>query len=162
MGHRNYAILHYLVNKGCISSSISNAGITEIIDLYFQLCSIEMNTQALAVIGGTLANGGINTFTKHQVFTPQTVQNMLSLMLMCGMYDYSGQWAFDVGLPAKSGVSGTILVVIPGVGGLAMWAPLLDTYGNSVKGIKFMKQLQIHSATVNHLLRNMKAEEQTV
>ncbi|KAL5265899.1 hypothetical protein ACHWQZ_G006528 [Mnemiopsis leidyi] len=139
-GHRNYAIGHYLLNKGCIDAS-STGRLMEILELYFQLCSIEVDTRTVAAMGATLANGGKNVFTGEEVLSKNTVQNMLSLMYSCGMYDYSGEWSFEIGLPAKSGVSGVIMVILPNLGSLAMWSPPLDHYGNSVRGLGFTRNL---------------------
>lgn len=137
-GHRNYAIGYYLKDKGCLTAETN---LTDTLELYFQLCSIETDVSAMSVIAGALANGGRNVFTGEQIISEEVVQNMLTLMFSCGMYDYSGEWAFEIGLPAKSGVSGVIMVVIPNIGGIAMWSPLLDRYGNSVRGVKFTKEL---------------------
>lgn len=93
------------------------------------------------MIAATLANGGICPITEKKVIDSRAVRNVLSLMHSCGMYDYSGQFAFYVGLPAKSGVSGCTLVVIPNVGGLGLFSPPLDTYGNSVRSLQFCHEL---------------------
>lgn len=111
--------------------------IFEILEFYFQTCSIEMNCRQLSILASTLANGGINPITNEKVFDPENVKNCLSIMNSCGMYDYSGEWAFKVGIPAKSGVGGGIFLVIPGVMGLATFSPRLDKNGNSVRGIDF-------------------------
>ena len=84
-----------------------------------------------------MANGGICPISGEVVATPETVNDTLALMRSCGMYDYSGQFEFSVGIPAKSGVSGAILVVVPNVLGMAMFSPPLDMLGNSVRGLKF-------------------------
>jgi glutaminase len=109
--------------------------------LYFQCCSIQTTAEGQAVIGSTLAAGGRCSLTDKQCFSGAHVRNCLSLMLSCGMYDYSGEWAYKIGLPAKSGVSGCLMVVIPNVGGLSIYSPPLDTLGNTVRGIEFCKQL---------------------
>ena len=110
-------------------------------DFYFQLCSLEVTCDSVAVMASTLANGGICPITNEKVLHSQAVREVLSLMHSCGMYDYSGQFAFRVGLPAKSGVSGCLLVVVPNVMGLSTWSPPLDTYGNSVRGVQFCSHL---------------------
>jgi len=117
------------------------ADLIENLEFYFQCCSLEMTAQTLSVVAATLANGGLCPLTGDQVLTPRTVQSCLSLMLSCGMYDYSGEWAFRIGLPAKSGVSGVVLTVVPGVMGVCTWAPRLDPQGNSVRGIDFNRRL---------------------
>lgn len=111
------------------------------LEFYFQCCSIEMNTEQLAVVAATLANGGVCPATGKRIFHPKTVQHCLSLMYSCGMYDFSGEFAFSIGLPAKSGVSGAIMIVVPNVGGICTWSPRLDKQGNSVRGIAFCKKL---------------------
>lgn len=111
------------------------------LEFYFQCCSLETTADALSVVAATLANGGLCPLTGEQVLSAETVQSCLSLMLSSGMYDYSGEWAFRIGLPAKSGVSGVVLTVIPNVMGVCTWSPRLDAQGNSVRGIEFCKKL---------------------
>ena len=93
----------------------------EILELYFQLCSITATSKDMSVMAATLANGGLNPLTGESVFSPEHVSKTLSLMMACGMYDYSGQWSFEVGVPAKSGVAGCVFSVIPNVCGIAVW-----------------------------------------
>jgi hypothetical protein len=111
------------------------------LELYFQCCSIQTTAEGQAIIGATLASGGRCALTDQQCFSGAHVRNCLSLMLSCGMYDYSGEWAYKIGLPAKSGVSGCLMVVIPNVGGLSIYSPPLDALGNTVRGIEFCKRL---------------------
>uniref|UniRef100_A0A672N2X0 glutaminase n=1 Tax=Sinocyclocheilus grahami TaxID=75366 RepID=A0A672N2X0_SINGR len=92
-------------------------------------------------MAATLANGGFCPITGERVLNPEAVRDTLSLMHSCGMYDFSGQFAFHVGLPAKSGVSGGILLVVPNVMGIMCWSPPLDKLGNSVRGIQFCTDL---------------------
>jgi hypothetical protein len=89
----------------------------------------------------TLANDGIHPETGAQVVDAEIVRDMLAVALTCGMYDYSGEWAFSVGIPAKSGVGGGIVGVLPGVGGLAVYSPRLDEHGNSVRGLRVFEEL---------------------
>jgi glutaminase len=89
----------------------------------------------LAVMGATLANGAVNPFTGERALPRERVRDLLSVMYTCGMYDAAGQWAYEVGVPAKSGVSGGILAVVPGKLGIGVFSPGLDVYGNSVRGI---------------------------
>merc|ERR1719215_2366208 len=102
---------------------------------------MEVNTESLAVMGATLANGGLCPINNDKVLRPDIVRDVLSLMYSCGMYNYSGQFAFQVGLPAKSGVSGGIMLVIPNLMGIALYSPPLDSLGNSVRGIQFCQEL---------------------
>jgi glutaminase len=111
------------------------------LELYFQCCSIQTCAEGQAAIGATLAAGGRCPLTDEPVFSGAHVRNCLSLMLSCGMYDYSGEWAYSIGLPAKSGVSGVLMVVVPGVGGLSVYSPPLDALGNTVRGIAFCRRL---------------------
>lgn len=115
--------------------------IEDTLNLYFQVCSIEANARKMAIIAATMANGGVNPLTGTKIFEEQTVYNSLSLMKSCGMYDYSGEWSYTVGIPAKSGVGGCIFLVIPKVMGIAIFSPRLDERGNSVRGIESSKLL---------------------
>jgi glutaminase len=115
--------------------------IQDALELYFSTCSLEMNCRELAMAAATLANGGICPVTQERVLQRATVRNCLSLMQMCGMYDYSGEFCFHIGLPAKSGVGGAILLVVPGLMGVCIWSPRLDRVGNSVRGIEVAKRL---------------------
>ncbi|XP_077368771.1 glutaminase kidney isoform, mitochondrial-like [Festucalex cinctus] len=137
-GDRNYAIGYYLKEKKCFPENID---MSDALDFYFQLCSIEMTCESGSVMAATLANGGICPTTGERVLSTAAVRNTLSLMHSCGMYDFSGQFAFRVGLPAKSGVSGAVLLVVPNVMGMMCWSPSLDRLGNSVRGIHFCQEL---------------------
>ncbi len=103
------------------------------LDLYTRQCSVGITTQQLAIMGGTIANAGTNPITKEQVFNPTLSPNIVSMMATVGLYENSGDWMFSTGMPAKSGVGGGILGVVPGVMGIAAFAPMLDEVGNSVK-----------------------------
>ena len=104
------------------------------VDVYTKECSVGVNALQLARMGATLANGGINPATGEQVIKRENVPEILSAMMMAGLYDGSGGWAWHVGLPAKSGVGGGLVAVVPGKGAIAVFAPPLDEAGNSVKG----------------------------
>lgn len=135
---RNFALGYFMREKKAFPPE---AELLDVLEFYFQCCSIETTTRSMAIIASTLANGGVCPLTNVQVFQPGHVKNCLSLMLSCGMYDFSGEFAFSVGIPAKSGVSGAIMLAIPNVGGITVWSPLLDELGNSVRGIEFCKRL---------------------
>lgn len=130
-GHRNRAIAHLMRNFGMIDERID-----EILDLYFQQCSILVTCRDLATMAATLANGGVNPRTGAQALDRRYIRDVLSVMYTCGMYDYSGEWAYTVGLPAKSGVGGGIIAVVPGRLGVAVFSPPLDERGNSVRGVR--------------------------
>lgn len=106
----------------------------EALDLYTKQCALDVSAHDLAVMGATLADGGYNPVTKDQVVSPETCHYTLAAMLTAGMYETSGEWLFEVGLPGKSGIGGGIVTVSPGKGGLGTFAPPLDAAGNSVKG----------------------------
>jgi glutaminase len=135
-GHRNRAIAHLLRNFGSLSPRID-----ESLDLYFQQCSVLVTSRDLATMAATLANGGVNPLTGETALRPENVRHVLSVMYSCGMYDSAGEWAFEVGLPAKSGVSGGVLAVVPGQGGIGVFSPPLDGSGNSVRGVAVCREL---------------------
>ena len=142
-GHRNRAIAHMLLNSGVIDGDPE-----EILDVYFKQCSITVTCKDIAVMAATLANQGKNPVTGVQAVNKNYVHNILSIMSSCGMYDSSGAWTYDIGLPAKSGVGGGIVAVLPGKSALAVFSPRLDSFGNSVRGIKvcerFSQDLGLH------------------
>jgi glutaminase len=135
---RNFALGYSMRESGAFRPGTD---LTQTLEFFFQCCSIEVDAQMLAVAAASLANAGVCPLTEDPVFTPGTVQSCLSLMSSCGMYDFSGEFAFTIGVPAKSGVSGAVLLVIPGVMGIVVWSPRLDEHGNSVRGIEFCRQL---------------------
>jgi glutaminase len=105
----------------------------ESVDIYTKQCSVGVNATQLARMGATLANNGVNPLTGEQIIKREDIPHILSTMTMAGLYDGSGGWAWHVGLPAKSGVGGGIVAVVPGKGAIAVFAPPLDEAGNSVK-----------------------------
>lgn len=135
-GHRNRAIGYLLVNCGAAKQPIEPA-----LDLYFKQCSILVTASDLARMGATLANIGENPVSGQQVFDLRAVRDTLSVMFSCGMYDYSGNWALDVGIPAKSGVGGGILGVVNRQVGIGTFSPRLDQMGNSVRGLQVFRKL---------------------
>lgn len=135
-GHRNRAMAHLMRNFGMVSERFEDS-----LELYFQQCSIMVTAHDLAVMGATLANAGLNPITQQRAIKSENVKYLLSSMLTCGMYDFAGEWAFRVGIPAKSGVGGGITAVIPGVGGIGCYSPRLDAKGNSVRGVKACTEL---------------------
>jgi glutaminase len=108
----------------------------ESVDIYTKQCSVGVNAEQLARMGATLANNGRNPATGEQVIKQEDIPHILSTMMMAGLYDGSGGWAWNVGLPAKSGVGGGIVAIVPGKGAIAVFAPPLDEAGNSVKAQK--------------------------
>ena len=135
---RNFALAHYMREVGAFPAGTD---IFKTLELYFAACSVATTAESMATIAATFANGGICPPTGTRVFADATVKNCLSMMYSCGMYDYSGEFAFRVGMPAKSGVSGAIFAVVPNVMGIAVWSPRLDTYSNSVRGVEFLTKL---------------------
>lgn len=135
-GHRNRAIAYMMLNTGMIARPPAEA-----LDVYFRQCAIAVTCRDLAVMAATLANDGVNPLTGETALGRAEVRDVLTVMSSCGMYDYAGQWAFEVGVPAKSGVSGAIIAVAPGQMGLAVFSPPLDRFGNSVRGIEACKAI---------------------
>lgn len=135
---QNFALAYFMRQRGAFPEGID---LIETLEFYFQCCSIEMTTESMSMVAATFANGGICPLTEERVFEPDTVQKCLSLMSSCGMYDFSGEWAFSIGIPAKSGVSGAVIAVIPNVMGICAWSPPLDEIGNSVRGVSFFREL---------------------
>jgi len=138
-GHRNRALAHLMYHFGMIDGKIDEA-----LDSYFQQCSILVNCCDLAVMAATLANKGVNPVTSDRAITTEYIRDVLSVMYTCGMYNFAGEWAYKVGIPAKSGVSGGIIAVVPNQVGIAVFSPLLDIHGNSVRGIKVCEELSRH------------------
>lgn len=162
-GHRNRAIAWMLTNF----DKMDLANNMETLELYFLQCSILITARDLAVMGATLANMGVNPLTQENVFEMSCIQDVLSVMFTCGMYDYAGEWAFRVGIPAKSGVGGGILGVVNRQLGIGTFSPRLDERGNSVRGIKvctdLSEELGLHAFNfMNHgsnFLKTMLDEE---
>ena len=121
----NFALAYLMKSRGAFPNN-SKIDLKETLEFYFQCCSLEADCDFMSVVAGTLANGGVCPLTGEVVLKPDTVKEVLSLMASCGMYDYSGEYCFNVGLPSKSGVSGAVLTVIPGVMGVCTYAPPLD------------------------------------
>jgi glutaminase len=130
-GHRNRAIGHLLRNADVLDDPVDDA-----LELYFKQCSIAVDCRDLALIAATLANGGVNPATRQRAVASEHVGAILSVMTTCGMYDFAGEWVVRVGMPAKSGVGGGIIAVLPGQLGIGVFSPALDARGNSVRGVK--------------------------
>ena len=133
-GHRNRAIAHLLLSVGAISEPVE-----EVLDVYFKQCSISVTAIDLALMGATVANLGTDPRTGREVFDFRAVRDTQAVMFTCGMYDYSGNWAYDVGVPAKSGVGGGIMGILNRQLGIGSYSPRLDRNGNSVRGIGSFK-----------------------
>src|SRR6185295_8447119 len=148
-GHRNRAIGHMLRNFDIVDDP------EDALDLYFRQCSIAVDCRDLSLMAATLANGGVNPLTGERAVHDDYVESILSVMTTCGMYDYAGEWVYWVGMPAKSGVGGGILAVLPGQLAIAVFSPPLDARGNSVRGVAVCKEL---SRELNlHFLRAPRA-----
>lgn len=135
-GHRNRAIAWMMLSAGMIEREPE-----EVLDLYFRQCSLAVTCGDLAVMGATLANDGVNPLTGMRALAEEYVPDVLTVMNSCGMYNYAGQWAYEIGLPAKSGVSGAILAIIPGQGAIAVFSPPIDPRGNSVRGVAACRRI---------------------
>lgn len=138
-GHRNRAIAHLLLANEALAVPADDA-----LDLYFRQCSINVTASDLARMGATFANMGTAPGTRMPAFDLAAVRSTLAVMFTCGMYDYAGHWAFDVGIPAKSGVGGGIVGVVNRQLGIASYSPRLDKKGNSVRSVGAFHSLSEH------------------
>lgn len=134
-GNRNRAMGYFLKGEGLISGDVE-----EVLDIYFKQCSIEVTAVDLAKIGLFLAKGGVLS-TGERVVSEHIATIAKTLMVTCGMYDGSGEFAIKVGIPSKSGVGGGILSVVPGKMGIGVFGPSLDTKGNSIAGIALLEEI---------------------
>jgi glutaminase len=134
--YRNQSIARLLQSYGRIYLDPAQA-----VDLYTKQCSLNVSAKDLAVMGATLADGGVNPITKERIVDASVCHYALAVMTTAGLYETSGDWLFDIGLPGKSGIGGGIVTVSPGKGGLGTFAPPLDSAGNSVKGQLVAKYL---------------------
>lgn len=142
-GHRNRAIGWLLRNFGILDEDPH-----DILETYFQQCALRVTCRDLALMGATLANQGVQPLTRRRAIRAEHVDNVLGVMATCGMYDWSGEWIYRVGLPAKSGVGGGILAVLPGQLGIGVYSPPLDAQGNSLRGLRvctdLSRELSLH------------------
>jgi glutaminase len=133
---RNRSIAQFLLSVNSIYCDPMEA-----VDLYTRQCSLNVSAKDLAVMGATLADGGVNPVTKERIVDPAICHYALAVMTTAGLYETSGDWLYSIGLPGKSGIGGGIVTVSPGKGGLGTFAPPLDAAGNSVKGQLVAKYL---------------------
>jgi glutaminase len=133
-GFRNASLAHLMKSFGNLNNDVNT-----VLDVYFQQCSVEMTPQQLSRAFLYLANNGTDPISKKQFLTPPQAKRVNALMLTCGHYDASGDFAFSVGLPGKSGVGGGIVAIIPGKMAIAVYSPELNEYGNSLVGTKALE-----------------------
>jgi glutaminase len=154
-GDRNRAIAYMMRGLGMLDDDGES-----VLDLYFRQCAVRVTCNQLALMGATLANAGVNPVTGVRALDAEYVPDVLSVMSTCGMYDYSGEWVYRVGLPAKSGVSGGVLAILPGQLAVAVYSPRLDARGNSVRGLHVCERIS-HDHSL-HLLRVHSPSRQVV
>jgi glutaminase len=135
-GHRNRSLAYFMKSIGVIEREVE-----EILDVYFKQCSIEANCRDIARIGAMLANDGVLPWTGERIVSREAARIVKTIMVTCGMYDASGEFAVHIGIPAKSGVGGGILASVPARMGIGVYGPALDKKGNSIGGIKVLESL---------------------
>jgi glutaminase len=135
-GNRNRSLAYFMKSTGVIESNVE-----EVLDVYFKQCSIEMTCKEIARIGAMLANNGVLPWSGETVIPRSVARIIKTIMVTCGLYDASGQFAVEVGIPAKSGVGGGILATVPGRMGIGVIGPALDSKGNSIGGRKVLEEL---------------------
>ncbi len=135
VGYRNFALCYYIKSLGNIENNP-----VEVLDFYFKLCSIELSCKTLAYVFSFLANDGIALHNQKQILSEIHTKRINAVMQTCGFYDESGEFAFRVGLPGKSGVGGGIVAIMPNHYSIAVWSPKLNEKGNSYRGMKFLEE----------------------
>ncbi|GAB6106182.1 glutaminase A [Fusibacter bizertensis] len=135
-GYRNRSMAYFLKDFGNIEGDVD-----EVLEIYFKQCSIEVTTRDLAYIGALLARDGVDIVTGERIFSARYSRIVKSYMATCGMYDGSGEFAINVGFPAKSGVGGGIMCTVLGQMGIGVFGPALDRKGNSIAGLKLLESL---------------------
>ncbi|MCF0149189.1 MAG: glutaminase A [Clostridium sp.] len=135
-GNRNRALAYFMKSTGVLEGDVE-----EILELYFKQCSIELTAKDLARFGAVLANDGVIPWTNEKIIPKEICRIVKTIMVTCGMYDASGEFAVNVGIPAKSGVGGGILATVPRNYGIGIFGPSLDEKGNSIAGLKLIKDL---------------------
>lgn len=133
--HRNLAIAHMLRSRDVLTEDPR-----KVVAGYVRQCAVVVTTRDLAMMAATLANRGVNPLTNEQVVSGEVVRHVLSVMFTCGMYDAAGDWATQVGIPAKSGVGGGLIGALPGQVGIATFSPRLDEHGHSVRGVSLFER----------------------
>lgn len=133
--HRNLAIAHMLRSHDILTEDPR-----AVVDGYIRQCAVLVTTRDLAMMAATLANHGLNPLTGERVVEESVIRQVLSVMATCGMYDAAGDWATQVGIPAKSGVAGGLIGALPGQVGIATFSPRLDVHGNSVRGVQLFER----------------------
>lgn len=134
-GYRNYALANYLKSFGNLQNDVE-----EVLDFYFNLCSIKLSCKALSRLFLHLANQGFHPVSQKQVLSKSNTKRINAIMGTCGFYDEAGEFAYRVGLPGKSGVGGGIIAVHPGQYAIAVYSPKLNPKGNSARGMKFLER----------------------
>lgn len=135
-GARNRSLAYYMKSTGILTGDVE-----EVLDAYFRICSMNVTCVDLARIASVIANDGISPLTGETIFTPYIAKRLRTVMCLCGMYDESGEYAVDVGVPSKSGVGGGILSAVPNRMGIAIFSPALNQKGSSVAGWRAMELL---------------------
>lgn len=135
-GHRNRALAYFMKSTGVIETDVE-----EVLDVYFKQCSMEGTCKDIARIGAMLANDGVLPWSGERIIPRHVARIVKTIMVTCGLYDASGQFAVEIGVPAKSGVGGGILAAVPGRMGIGVLSPALDARGNSIAGLKALEEL---------------------
>ena len=154
---RNYALANFMKAENTFPLSVdSHHSLAQSVEFYLRICSCRVSTPLLANAAATYANYGCSPLTGKKIVTETEVKQTLQIISSCGMYDYSGEWACTIGMPAKSGVAGEIFVVVPGILGMCVWSPKLDDIGNSIRGIRLCQRFaqKFRFSVLDILFRN--------